>query len=225
MCGRIASNISGADQLIEQFQLQDLLDVDIFPRYNVAPRQQVLAVVQDEQGGRKAVNLRWGLVPSWAKEEAIGYRMINARCETVATKPAFRNAFRYRRCVIPASGFYEWRRAGKQKEPYFVRLRSGKLMALAGLWEVWHGAEPPLLTTTIITTGANAMVAPIHDRMPVILSAAGVDQWLDHSTFDLPLLTTLMQPYPAEELEAYRVSPLVNSPKNDVPECMAPLAV
>jgi putative SOS response-associated peptidase YedK len=225
VCGRIASNISGADQLIAQFLL-DSLNFNITPRYNIAPSQDVLTVVQNGVGLREAVMLRWGLIPSWAKEAGIGNKMINARCETVAEKVGFRYALRERRCIIPATGFYEWQRAGSGKTPYHFRLRSGALMGLAGLWEEWHGPDGNVIRSfTIITTSANSLVAPMHNRMPVLLSLEQRELWLDHSQFDLPLITSLMQPYSTDEMEAYPVSSYVNSPRNEGPECIERVAV
>jgi putative SOS response-associated peptidase YedK len=224
MCGRIASNISGADQLIAQFLLNQL-SLDIVPRYNVAPSQPVLNIIQDANANRVANYMRWGLIPSWAKDAAIGYKMINARGETVTEKPSYRAALRRRRCIIPATGFYEWERKGKQKTPYHFYLRSGELMALAGLWETWISpAGEEVLSFTIITTSANELLRPIHDRMPVLLGKEQVEIWLDHSNYDQELLTSLLAPYPAERMAAYQVSAYVNSPANEGPECIEPVA-
>ncbi|HHT27249.1 MAG TPA: SOS response-associated peptidase [Firmicutes bacterium] len=224
MCGRIASNISGADQLIAQF-LIDQPSLDILPRYNIAPSQPVLNIIQDEIARRTATFMRWGLIPSWAKDAAIGNRMINARGETVAEKPAYRSALRRRRCIIPATGFYEWERKGKVKTPYHFYLRSGELMALAGLWETWISpAGDEVLSFTIITTAANELLRPIHDRMPVLLGREQVEIWLDHSHYDQALLTSLLVPYPPERMAAYQVSTYVNSPANEGPKCIAPVA-
>ena len=225
MCGRIASNISGAEQILEQFGLRSL-SVDFQPRYNIAPGQDVLAVTQNRQGERQATYLRWGLLPAWAKDPAIANKMINARAETVAEKPSFSLALRHRRCVIPATGFYEWLHHGKQKTPYYLSLESGAPMALAGLWEEWHGPQALITRSfTVLTTQANSLVEPIHNRMPVIVRPEMLDAWLDHSVYDLPLLTQMMQPYPAEGMSAHAVSDLVNSPQHDVPACIAPVAV
>lgn len=226
MCGRIAASISGADQLMEQFLLR-ILNVEIIERYNVAPGQQVLAIVQSRQGHREAASLRWGLIPEWAKEAAVGYKMINARAETVADKPAYRTALRTKRCIIPASGFYEWRRSGKQKTPYYFYLRSQQLMALAGLWAEWRCPTDGQIirSFTILTTTPNVLVQPMHDRMPVLLDQDGVDIWLDHTKVDIPLLQQLFRPFPADAMDAYPVSSYVNSPANEGPECIARVAV
>jgi putative SOS response-associated peptidase YedK len=192
---------------------------DFTPRYNVAPSQPVLAF---REGA--AVRLRWGLIPSWAKEPAIGARMINARGETIAEKPSFRAAFQKRRCAIPADGFYEWRRDGAARQPYFIRLTGDRPFAFAGLWERWRDpAGAAIETCTIITTAANELVAPIHDRMPVILDDAAVPIWLAPG-FDAPLLASLIAPCPGGAMEAYPVGTLVNRPTVDGPSLVAPLA-
>jgi len=224
MCGRIASNITGVEQILELYGLR-LLQLDFTPRYNVAPGQDVLAVIQPPAQERQAVYLRWGLLPPWAKDPAIAYKLINARAETAAEKPAFRDAWRRRRCIIPVSGFYEWQRSPERKAkiPYYIRLRAGHIMSLAGLWEVRREQDDSLTCTcTILTTEANSLVAPIHNRMPVLLPPGAFDLWLNHDSYDPQLIKSLMQPYPAEEMEAYRVSTIVNSAANDVPECLLP---
>ena len=181
------------------------------PRFNIAPSQSVLAFRAGE-----AVHLRWGLVPSWAKDPAIGSRMINARGETVAEKPSFRAAFRQRRCVVPADGFYEWRAVGKGKQPYFLRLKGDRPFAFAGLWERWQGADGTTLETcAIVTTTPNALAATIHDRMPLILGPEAIAPWIDPSTASAP--------FPADAMEAFPVSTRVNRPANDDPMLVAPL--
>lgn len=196
--------------------------LDWAPRYNIAPTQDVAVVVAGERGPRIGT-LRWGLVPYWAHDPAIGNRLINARAESVADKPAFRDAFRSRRCLVLADGFYEWQRTapGKPKIPVFVRLPDGRPFAFAGLWERWRppGGEP-LYTCTIITTDAAPAVRPVHDRMPVILPPDRRRQWLDHDAKAADLLA-LLHPY-AGALDAYPVSTLVNSPENDSPDCVSP---
>jgi len=166
--------------------------------------------------------VRWGLVPSWAKDEKMGARMINARGETVAEKPSFRAAVKTRRCLIPADGFYEWARKGERKQPHFIHFADGRTFAFAGLWERWHGGgEPPLETCTIITTTPNELTATLHDRMPVILPPVRFDEWLTPEPLAGQRLEKLLAPHPAEGMEAYRVSTYVNSPRNDGPECIA----
>jgi putative SOS response-associated peptidase YedK len=214
MCGRFALYAS-AERLEGQFRLP--LPFPIAPRYNIAPSQPVLALrAVRETGAREWTHLQWGLVPRWADDPRIGQRMINARAETLAEKPAFRNALRYRRCIIPADGFYEWKKQGKVKQPYFVRHREGKVLALAGLWEYWQGADgSELQTCTIITTEPNAVVRPLHHRMAVILPEEAYDQWLDSAVLQPERLLPLLRPAPDDELIAYPVSQRVNNPAND----------
>ena len=197
--------------------------IDLPPRYNVAPSQTVAAIAQFlENNQRQWLPLRWGLIPSWAKDMAIGYKLINARSETVAEKPSFRSAFKHRRCLIPTNGFYEWQPlvGSKKKQPYFIGLQNDDPFALAGLWERWESLEGDILETcTILTTTANELVSPIHDRMPVILQPQDYDQWLDPNFKQADKLKGLLKPYPATAMQAYPVSIKVNSPKNDSPEC------
>jgi putative SOS response-associated peptidase YedK len=198
-------------------------DFEAPPRYNIAPSQQVAAVPNREE---KRVSLfHWGLIPFWAKDPKIGNRMINARAETLAQKPSFRNAFRRRRCLVLADGFYEWRKVEgqRQKIPYLIRLKSGQPFAFAGLWESWRlpgGGE--LLSCTVITTRPNELVAPIHNRMPVILPPEAYMSWLDPAERSPDELAPLLLPFPAAEMTAFAVSTLVNSPSNDLPACIAP---
>lgn len=192
------------------------------PRYNIAPTQPVPVVAND---GQPSISFfQWGLVPSWAKDPTIGNRMINARGETLAEKPSFRAAYRRRRCLILADGFYEWRAEPGQrtKTPLAIRLRSGAAFAFAGLWEIWRPDDTSLLSCTIITTAPNSLIAPIHDRMPVILPRNAYATWLDPAERTPQDLQHLLSPYPAEEMVAYPVSTLVNSPANDLPECITP---
>lgn len=185
-------------------------------RYNIAPTQEILNVVQ--HGGEHIGEfMRWGLVPSWAKDMSIGQKMINARGETLGEKPAFRQAFARRRCLIPADGFYEWRKEGSKKLPMRFVLKSGEPFAFAGLWEQWKRPDGEWLhTCTIITTTPNDVLAPIHDRMPVILRPEAEDLWLDAAA-EVSALTELLVPYPSDEMEGYPVSMAVNSPRFDLP--------
>ena len=217
MCGRYTLAVSAGD-LADRFGLTGDLP-DLTPRYNVAPTQQVAAVLADG-GGRKLEMLRWGLVPSWAKDPGIGARMINARGETVAEKPSFRSAFKRSRCLIPADGFYEWQKAAGGKQPFHIRMRDGSPFAFAGLWERWDSDGEELLTCAIITTSANEVVGEVHDRMPVILPEEDHDLWLDPDFDQKDALTTLLKPYPAEAMEAYAVSRFVNRPGNDDERCI-----
>ncbi len=228
MCGRFTLAVDPADlmELLPGFALP--AERELLPRYNIAPTQEI-AVVPNT--GRNQIEFfRWGLVPSWAKDPKIGNRMINARSETLAEKPSFRVAFRRRRCLILADGFFEWRKeTAKAKTPLYVRLKAGKPFAFAGLWEVWSPQDEtapdaaPLLSCTIITTTPNSLLEPIHNRMPVILDPDAYDLWLDTREQSPNELTGLLRPYPAEQMTAYPVSTTVNSPKNDSPACVAPV--
>ena len=201
------------------FEARDLV---FRPSYNIAPTQLVLAVTND--GQRRAELMRWGLVPFWAKDIKIGYRMINAVGETAATKPAFRAAFKKRRCLILADGFFEWRKDGKEKIPTYIFLKSREPFAFAGLWETWKSPEGETVKScTILTTKPNEFMEPIHNRMPVILSGETEALWLDPMTEEPDVLQPLIQPAPAELMESRIVSSLVNSPKNNSPECVVPI--
>jgi putative SOS response-associated peptidase YedK len=219
MCGRYTLSTS-AGRLAEKFQLDSTVEVP--PSYNVAPTQQVAAVIEDEEG-RRLEMLRWGLVPSWADDPDIGARMINARSETAPEKPSFRRAFRGRRCLIPADGFYEWKREEGGKQPYYFRMQDGYPFAFAGLWESWDKGDGTLRTCTILTTRANPVLEGIHDRMPVILPHDAYNAWLDPDA-DREELGELMIPYPGDDLEAYPVSRFVNSPRNNDERCIEPAA-
>jgi putative SOS response-associated peptidase YedK len=219
MCGRYTLS-TPAGRLAEEFQLDST--VEIPPSYNVAPTQQVAAVLEDE-GGRRLEMLRWGLVPSWADDPDIGARMINARSETAPEKPSFRRAFRGRRCLIAADGFYEWKREEGGKQPYYFRMQDGRPFAFAGLWESWDKGGGELLTCTILTTSPNSVLQGIHDRMPVILPHDAYNAWLDPDA-DREELGELMIPYPGDDLETYPVSRFVNSPRNNDERCIEPAA-
>jgi putative SOS response-associated peptidase YedK len=196
------------------------------PRYNVAPTQSAPVVIVDAGGARAGAMMRWGLVPSWADDPSIGSRMINARAEGVESKPAFRAAFKARRCVVPMSGFYEWQAVpgAKRKQPFWIRRRDQAPLAVAGLWEVWRKGEAPLESFVVVTTSANEFMRPIHDRMPVVFDREQVDAWLAPSTTDAASLTALLRPCPAGDLEALPVHPRVNSPGVDNPSLIEPLA-
>jgi putative SOS response-associated peptidase YedK len=216
MCGRFTLRAK-PDTLVELFLLTE--PPDWSPRYNIAPTQQVPVVRVKGDGGREFVRLRWGLIPSWAKDVS-GPPLINARAETVATKPAFRTALKQRRCLIPADGFYEWLKAGKKKQPFSFRLWDDQPFAFAGLWERWTSGEEPVESCTIVTTESNELVRPIHDRMPVILPACYHAQWLDPVVRDPDRLLTLLRPFPAAEMAAAPVSDWVNSPRHDDSRCL-----
>ena len=207
--------------IAEVFGLDDVPELS--PRFNIAPTQAVAAVRARADGGRELVALTWGLIPSWSKDRTIGSRLINARAETVGEKPAFRAALRARRCLVLADGFYEWQKLGTRKQPHHIRMRDGRPFAFAGLWERWTPAEgDPVESCTIITTLPNEVVAPIHDRMPVILAPADLDRWLDPGVRDPAAVAALLRPYPAGDMTAYPVSLRVNSPGADDPSCVVP---
>lgn len=200
MCGRftLATNLGA---VAKRFGVSRFLE-EVEPRYNIAPTQTVIVVNDD--GTRHLTQMQWGLILSWAKDPAIGNRMINARAETVATKPAFRVALRKRRCLIPADGFYEWQQQGRRKQPVYITLKSREPFSFAGLWEAWTAPDgEEVKTCTIITTEANELLKPIHDRMPVILSNDAEGVWLDPAIQDPACLLPLLTPYPSEEMETY----------------------
>jgi len=218
VCGRFAL-FASPELVAEYFALGE--PPTFAPHYNVTPGQDIAAVRVDRDGVRRLRALRWGLVPFWAKDPSIGRRLINARLDSLADKPAFREALTRRRCLIPASGFYEWGvdAAGK-KQPFFIRPRAEPLLAIAGLWERWRTpAGEPLETCVIVTTDANALLAPIHDRMPVVLSRAAQEVWLDPSS-EVAAITELAAQGP--ELEAQAVGTAVNDPRNDDERVLAP---
>lgn len=222
MCGRFTLHHS-AEEIAERFDAEVLPLLE--PRYNIAPTQPVTVVTQN--GARHLEQFQWGLIPSWAKDPKIGNRMINARAETLAEKPAYRTALVRRRCLIPADGFYEWREADNPAEggrtPMHFRRRDGALFAFAGLWDEWHSSDgSPLRSCTIITGTPNPLVAPIHDRMPMILREENESAWLDHSLRDPEMLSALLAPYPAELMEVYAVSRRVNAPSVDDPSLLEP---
>lgn len=253
MCGRFVLS-SGKQAVVRHFELEWEDAPELTARYNIAP-SQLLAVVRARTGAeggprgeaapeksaaREMVLLRWGLVPAWSKEPRPG--PINARAETLAAKPTFRANLQRRRCLIPADGFYEWTAASAPgaraaapagpaaapagKRPYFFRARGGELLAFAGLWDEWRGADGEILATcAIITTAANSVVAPLHDRMPAILPPADYARWLDPAQRDAVALSALLRPWPSELMDSYAVSTWVNRPQNDSPACLAPAAV
>jgi putative SOS response-associated peptidase YedK len=203
----------------------DLLEVPkIAPCFNISPNQPVAVVRFDpNEGSHRLDFLTWGLIPPWADDPNIGDHMINARAETVAERPAFRHAFRTQRCLVVADGFYEWQRQNGWKQPYFVHMKDDRPFAFAGLWEHWDKGDEPIYSCTLLTTDANELLAPIHDRMPVILPKSAYDFWLNPEIHDPKRLEPLLVPFPADEMEAYPVSRLVNDPENDVPECIRPI--
>ena len=219
MCGRFTQTHSG-QALAKAFGLTAAPEIP--PRYNIAPSQPIL-VVRAGGNGRDVVALRWGLIPSWMKQAPKDARLINARADTVAVKPSFRAAFKRRRCLIPADGFYEWKKLDDRKQPYYIRSRDHKVFAFAGLWEHWEREGGAVESCAIITTDANALMRPIHERMPVILDPRDYGAWLGEVEVAPVKLAAMLAPPPDAKIEAYPVRTLVNSPRNDTPECIAPV--
>ncbi|MFB2769384.1 SOS response-associated peptidase [Pelatocladus sp. BLCC-F211] len=219
MCGRFTLSVF-PEVLTQFFEVEKVPDIK--PQYNIAPTQMVLAVLYNSENHKREIQqLRWGLIPSWAKDQSMGAKLINARAETVAEKPAFRRAFKHQRCLVVADGFYEWRKQDGKKQPYYFHLLNGKPFAFAGLWEEWQSPEQEQIKScTILTTQANELLQQVHDRMPVILQPENYDLWLDPQVHDGELLQPLLHPYPSETMTSYPVTTLVNSPKNNSPECI-----
>ncbi len=221
MCGRYTLT-TDIRQLADRFHFV-AEGLDLLPSYNTAPRQPVLTIVRED--GNVGRIMKWGLIPSWARDPSVANKMINARSETVAEKPSFRAALAKRRCLIPADGFYEWQKTASGKRPMRITLASGEPFAFAGLWETWNTPKGDTVhTCTILTTSANETLSPIHNRMPVILTREAEDIWLDHTIQDKSLLKSLFVPYDPSETVAYEVSTLVNSAANNVPEAISPIA-
>lgn len=218
MCGRFTLT-TDATRLQAAFP-ELSVPAELEPRYNIAPSQPVAVIASDDPS--RLAFFRWGLIPSWAKDAKIGNRMINARAESLAEKPAFRAAYRARRCLVLADGFYEWRKGpGGSRVPFYIQLADGTPFAFAGLWESWRTPEgEEWRTCTIITGSPNELVATIHDRMPVILPREAYATWLDAQVRDTGRLDALLEPYPAEQMQAYEVTSLVNNPRIDTPACV-----
>ena len=221
MCGRYVLKRKDLEALMAQLGVKD--PREFVSRYNIAPSTVVPAIRVSSAGTREATGLEWGLVPWWSKDPAGGTRLANARAEGIATKPSFREPFRKRRCVVPASGFYEWQTIGRLKFPWYFSMQDESPLALAGLWDHWHGTDGTTLETcALITTTPNAVVSPLHDRMPVILTGSAIDQWLDPANNEPARLESLLTPLPATLMKAMPVSPRVNSVRHEGPECLAP---
>jgi putative SOS response-associated peptidase YedK len=218
MCGRFTLRVSPS-VVAEQFSLFEAPMLE--SRFNIAPSQPapvVRAAPGPDEPPRQLVLLRWGLIPSWADDPAIGNRLINARAETAAQKPAFRAAMRRRRCLVVADGFYEWQRVAKRRQPWFIRMGDDRPFGFAGLWEAWEGADHSAIEScTILTTDANELVRPIHDRMPAIIEKADYDRWLDPANEKPESLLPLLRPYPSDRMMACPVGTLVNSPSHEGP--------
>ena len=219
MCGRFTQRKSPRT-IAKAFKLDDL---PLFaPRYNIAPTQPIATVIRTSHDNNRHFRLfKWGLIPSWAKDPSIGNGMINARSETAATKPSFRSAFKRRRCLVIADGFYEWQQQEKGKQPYFIHMKDDRPFTFAGLWEHWQDPNGNEVDScTILTTQANSLMEPIHDRMPVILPPNRYDLWLDPDVQRPVEVSPLLRPYDQDDMMAYPVSKLVNKPANDAPDCV-----
>lgn len=220
MCGRFTLRSKTSD-VAKAFNLLDVPELPL--RYNIAPTQAVPIVRLGDNGSRKLSLAHWGLIPSWADDPAIGNRMINARADTVATKPSFRTAFKKRRCLLVADGFYEWQKTNGKKQPYYIRLKDGAPFGFAGLWERWERDSNAIESCAIITTDANELMEPIHNRMPVIIPPSAYDLWLDQAVQEPERLQALLCPCPAGDLTADAVSTVVNNPRNEQAKCIVPL--
>ena len=221
MCGRYTLTVK--PEVLAAMLRVELPEGLSLLRYNIAPTQPV-PVVRSIDGALRVDEIQWGFIPSWAKSVAIGPRLINARSETAGSKLAFRAAMRERRCIIPATGFYEWRREGLKKQPYFIRRRDGRPFVFAGLWTRWTADDGSQIDScAILTTLPNEMIRQIHDRMPVILDERGWDLWLNPEERDIRRIVHLLAPTPTDNLDIHPVSPLVNSPANNGPECIEPI--
>jgi putative SOS response-associated peptidase YedK len=218
MCGRFTLN-SSAEELAEQFDLDSIRDMA--PRYNIAPSQDIAVVRESDAGPRELAALRWGLIPAWVKDPAASHSPINARSETAASKPTFRQAMSRRRCIVPASGFFEWKGKKGEKQAFLFRMRSSGLFGIAGLYETWLGVGGEVIeTAALLTTEANAVVERVHKRMPVILAPSDYEHWLDSKNRDSDSVAPLMAPCPVDWIEAIPVSERVNNPRFDDPGCI-----
>lgn len=220
MCGRFTLT-----ETIQKLQMAFEFEYsggEIVPRYNIAPSQNILTVIGNGEQ-RIGKQMKWGLVPSWAKDEKIGFKMINARAESIDSKPSFKTPFKRKRCLILADGFYEWRKTEEGKQPYRFIMKDEEPFALAGVWDTWNKGGNPLMSCTIITTDPNEVTEEVHDRMPVILKKSDFEDWLNPNFNDTDYLKSLLVPYPAEKMDKYPVSSKVNSPKNELAELISPL--
>ncbi|WP_139998203.1 SOS response-associated peptidase [Paenibacillus paridis] len=221
MCGRYTLTVT-LEELLVRYMIGETMVPFHRPKYNVAPSQQVLSIIHDGQANRLG-ELKWGLVPPWADDPKVGFQMLNARSETAASKPAFQTPLRRKRCLIPADGFYEWKTTATGKQPMRITLKSRALFSMAGLYETWLSPDGTKINScTILTTAPNELIAPIHDRMPVILRPEDEQLWLDRTVTDTAMLMPLLVPYQASELDAYPVSAAVGSVRNDEPALIEP---
>lgn len=223
MCGRY--RLSRRKQVVEEYFDSVSGEVDWIPRYNIAPTQPIPVIRQNPKEPIRELSLvRWGFIPSWAKDPSVAVKMINARSETADTKPAFRDALKSRRCLIPADGFYEWARTGKSKQPYCFEVDEGELFAFAGIWDRWKDPSGKLVETcSILTMTPNTVTSPVHDRMPVILDPEGYDLWLDPGMRNVAAASELLKPYDARTMRSYPVSTHINLVTNDDEACSAPV--
>lgn len=219
MCGRVAQTTT-IERVIELTEIAGKLDMT--PHYNIAPSMELIGIVATPSGDKHWQKFRWGLIPHWAKDPKIGFKTFNAKADTLAQKPAFRDAYRKRRCVIPVDGFYEWQRLGTMKKPYFIHNTDGMPLMLAGLWESWNDGTGQLFSCTIITTNANSLLSEIHHRMPVILDLSDIDLWLGPEVN--PQVASLLRPLQGGSLEKFPVTNKMNNARYIEPDCMAPLS-
>lgn len=221
VCGRFTLT-SSSEALAADFEVSEVERFE--PRFNIAPSQEIAVVREAESGARECVALRWGMIPAWAKDPKTSHAPINARSETAASKPTFRKAMSHRRCLVPASGFYEWRGKGGAKQAYYFRMQERELFAIAGIFELWRGEGGEILeTVALLTSEANAVVAPVHARMPVILAKSNYKRWLDRGNHDSASIADLMIPCPVDWVESFAVSSKVNNPRFDEPACIEPI--
>jgi len=223
MCGRFTL-FTHFETIVDRFNIESAIEESLYnPNYNVAPSQSVLSVINDGTKNRLGY-LRWGLIPSWSKDMKIGYKLINARAETIAKKPSFRHAYKKKRCLIIADSFYEWKRTEERKIPMRIKLKDNQPFAMAGLWEAWKSPDhKPIYSCSVITTQPNKLMAEIHDRMPVILKPEDEKIWLDTSNPDVNSLSKLLVPFDYNQMEAFEVSSDVNSPNNNSPQLIQQL--
>jgi putative SOS response-associated peptidase YedK len=216
MCGRFAQGDTDAIYSRYRVTVSDDIRKQIRPRYNIAPSQMVPVIYQNVKRKNRLALMRWGLIPSWAKDPQVGYKMINARSETVATKPSFKAPFKSQRCLVPSTGFYEWEKTDKKKIPHFIHIKDGSIFSFAALYDKWKDAEGKLFKTfTILTTDSNKLIEPIHERMPVILEEDEEKDWISKDIEDTDFLQALLDPYPVEDIQEHEVSAEVNSPRNE----------
>ncbi|QDX94699.1 SOS response-associated peptidase [Brevibacillus laterosporus] len=219
MCGRFTLFVK-PDDLKERYSLEEI-PFELIPRYNIAPTQHITAIINDK-GRNRIGQLKWGLIPSWSKDEKMAYKMINAKAETIREKPSFKKLFIRKRCIIPADGFYEWKKIDSDKQPMRIMMKDEGIFSLAGLYDTWTSPEGVRINTcTIITTKPNTLMADIHDRMPVIIKREDESLWLNRDVQDGELLESLLLPFDEEQMKAYPVSKMVGNVRNDLPECIA----